>query len=151
MPYRICKTFEVENGHMLSKHPDKCRFPHGHTRRIELVLEAAELDANDMVCDFKAIKAMAGDYLQEFDHAMCMNTADPSYAEMKARHGGQILGFEGVDPTTEVLARAIYDYLTARLADRGHEAAPTKYRVQTGVRLVRVRVWETSSSWAEYE
>ena len=37
MPYRICKTLEIENGHMLSKHPDKCRFPHGHTRKVELV------------------------------------------------------------------------------------------------------------------
>ena len=24
MPYRICKTFEIESGHVLSKHPDKC-------------------------------------------------------------------------------------------------------------------------------
>ena len=23
MPYRICKSIEVENGHMLSRHPDK--------------------------------------------------------------------------------------------------------------------------------
>ena len=49
MPYRICKTIEIENGHMLSKHPDKCRFPHGHTRRVELVLEADDLDENGMV------------------------------------------------------------------------------------------------------
>ena len=37
MPYRICKSLEVENGHMLAKHPDKCRFPHGHTRKIEFI------------------------------------------------------------------------------------------------------------------
>src|SRR5947209_8102903 len=35
MAFRICKTIEIENGHMLSKHPDKCRFPHGHSRRVE--------------------------------------------------------------------------------------------------------------------
>ena len=40
MPYRICKSLEIENGHMLSKHPDKCRFPHGHTRKVEFVIEA---------------------------------------------------------------------------------------------------------------
>ena len=65
MPYRICKTFEVENGHMLSKHPDKCRFPHGHTRKIELVLEADALDGNDMVCDFKAVKEAVGEFLTD--------------------------------------------------------------------------------------
>ena len=37
MPYRICKTIEIENGHMLSKHPDKCRFPHGHTRVVSVL------------------------------------------------------------------------------------------------------------------
>jgi 6-pyruvoyltetrahydropterin/6-carboxytetrahydropterin synthase len=44
MPYRICKSLEIENGHMLSKHPDKCRFPHGHSRKVEFVIEADELD-----------------------------------------------------------------------------------------------------------
>lgn len=149
MPYRICKTLEVENGHMLSKHPEKCRFPHGHTRKIELVLEAAELDGNDMVCDFKAVKAVVGEYVERFDHAMCMNVADPMYQEMKARYGEQIIGFEQVDPTTEVLAKAVYDHLQGRLGDP-ELASQMKYPLQTGVRVVKVRVWETSSSWAEY-
>ena len=47
--YRICKTFEVENAHMLSKHPEKCKFPHGHSRKIEVVISAAQLDSADMV------------------------------------------------------------------------------------------------------
>ena len=147
MPYRICKSFEVENGHMLSKHPDKCRFPHGHTRKVELVLEADALDANDMVCDFKAVKTMVGGYLDRFDHAMCMNVADPMFPEMKKRYGEQIIGFEQVDPTTEVLARAICDHLHSALTAARE---PGKYPVQASVRVVRVRVWETSSSWAEY-
>ena len=74
MPYRVCKMIEIENGHMLSKHPDKCRFPHGHTRRVEIVLEADDLDSSGMVCDFKIVKTAIGDYLDGFDHALCMNT-----------------------------------------------------------------------------
>ena len=46
MPYRICKTLEIENGHMLTHHPDKCRFPHGHSRKVEIIIEADELDLN---------------------------------------------------------------------------------------------------------
>ena len=149
MPYRICKSFEVESGHMLSKHPDKCRFPHGHTRKVELVLEADALDPNDMVCDFKAVKTMVGEYVDRFDHAMCMNVADPMYVEMKTRYGEQIIGFEQVDPTTEVLAKTIHDHLQGQLDATGRQA-PGKYPVQAGLRVVRVRVWETSSSWAEY-
>ena len=149
MPYRICKTFEVENGHMLSKHPDKCRFPHGHTRKVELVLEADGLDRNDMVCDFKAVKEAVGEFLEGFDHAMCMNMADPMYAEMKKQYGDRIIGFEKIDPTTEVLAKVVYDHLQARLAEGvGREI---RYAIAEGVRVAKVRVWETSSSWAEYE
>src|SRR6478735_2139905 len=83
MPYRICKTLEIENGHMLSLHPDKCQFPHGHTRKVEFVLEAADLNASGMVCDFKIIKQAVGEYLDTFDHAMCMNTADKMYPVFK--------------------------------------------------------------------
>ncbi len=116
MPYRICKSFEVENGHMLSKHPDKCRFPHGHTRKVELVLEADALDGNDMVCDFKAVKGAVGEFLDRFDHAMCMNVDDPMYQPMKKQYGERVIGFEK-DPTTEVLARIVHDYLQTRLRE----------------------------------
>ncbi len=66
MSYRICKTFEVESGHLLSKHPGKCRFPHGHSRRIEVVLAADTLDERDMVCDFKALKQLAADFVERW-------------------------------------------------------------------------------------
>ena len=105
MPYRICKTIEIENGHMLSKHPDKCRFPHGHTRKVEIVLEADELDANEMVCDFKVVRTVIEDYLETLDHALCVNTADPMYETLREAYGGRVIGFEEEDPTTEVLAR----------------------------------------------
>ena len=148
MPYRICKSFEVENGHMLSKHPDKCRFPHGHTRKVELILEADALDRNDMVCDFKAVKGAVGAFLERFDHAMCMNVADPMYVEFKKQYGEHVIGFEEADPTTEVLARIVFDYLQARLQE--DETRRGQYPVRDAVRVASVRVWETSSSWAEY-
>ncbi len=149
MPYRICKSFEIENGHMLAKHPDKCRFPHGHTRKVEIVVEADQLDANEMVCDFKVIATAVGEWLECLDHALCMNTADPAYPDFKARYGERVVGFENQDPTTEVLARTIHDHAAAALAQ--YAADPqARHPLAAGVRLVAVRVWETTSSWAEY-
>jgi len=148
--FRICKSLEIENGHMLSKHPDKCRFPHGHTRKVEFVLEAAALDENEMVCDFKIIKEAVGEWLDTFDHAMCMNTADPAYQEFKQRYGERVIGFENQDPTTEVMAKTIFDHAASALASYAGRG-DTRYPLNPGVRLVRVRVWETTSSWAEYE
>lgn len=149
MPYRICKSLEIENGHMLSKHPDKCRFPHGHTRKVEFVLEAAELDANEMVCDFKIIKDAVGAWLDTFDHAMCMNTDDPAYSLFKERYGDRVIGFEHQDPTTELMARIIFDHTAKALHDYAL-SSNSRYPLRGQVRLRSVRVWETTSSWAEY-
>lgn len=149
MPFRICKSIDIENGHMLSKHPDKCQFPHGHTRKVEFVLEADTLDENEMVCDFKVIKEAMGAFLDTLDHALCMNTDDPAFGEFKARYGGRVIGFDGQDPTTEVLAKAIFDTCQEALGTYA-ERDDSAYPLRPGVRLVTVRLWETASSWAEY-
>lgn len=149
MPYRVCKTIEIENGHMLSRHPDKCRFPHGHTRKVEFILEAGDVDGNGMVCDFKVIKTAIGDYVDQFDHALCVNTDDPMFSTLKKAYGDRVIGFAGVEPTTEVLAKTIFDACESGLATYA-QAASQRYPLRSEVKLVRVRVWETSSSWAEY-
>lgn len=150
MPYRICKQIVLESGHMLAKHPDKCQFPHGHTRRVEFVLEAMDLDHNDMVCDFKVISEAVQELIESFDHAMCMNTDDPQYASFKKAYGERVIGFEHVDPTTEVIAKYMHDACRAHLQQHARKAG-LKFPLRDQVRLVRVRVWETESSWAEYE
>lgn len=149
MPFRISKSFEIETGHLLSKHPEKCRFPHGHSRRVDIVLVTEKLDANDMVCDFKAVKAALGSFLESWDHAFCLNTEDPQFAHFQKAYGGQIVPFERTDPTSEVMARTIFQELQRRLAENGG-AIDDRYRIPPGVRVERVRVTETSSSWAEY-
>jgi 6-pyruvoyltetrahydropterin/6-carboxytetrahydropterin synthase len=149
MPYRICRIFEIENGHMLSKHPDKCRFPHGHSRRVECVLEAPDLDGREMVCDFKVLKLILSDYLDRYDHAMCMNTDDPAYTAFKARYGDRVIGYESEDPTTEILARDIFLHLRKSLDDY-RAGEQTGFPLRDSVRVVSVKVWETSSSWAEF-
>ena len=149
MPFRICKSFEVENGHMLSKHPDACQFPHGHTRKVEFVLESETLDQNEMVCDFKILKQVIHDYLMTLDHALCMNTEDPAFGDMKARYGDRIIAFEKTDPTTEVMAREIFHRCRDALkAYSGQQDC--RYPLRTSVKLTSVRLWETSSSWAEF-
>ena len=150
MPYRICKTIEIENGHMLAHHPDKCRFPHGHSRKVEIVIEADDLDANGMVCDFKIMKDAVGDYIDTFDHALCVNTRDPMFETLKTAYGERVIPFTDTEPTTEVLARTFFDKIASELADYARRT-DTRYKLRADVRLVRVRVWETTSSWAEYE
>lgn len=138
--YRICKTIEIANAHLLSKNKRNCRFPHGHTRRIEVVLEAPALNGNDMVCDFSDLKAIVKELSDEWDHALCINSEDPACQGAIATFEGRVRVFEKCDPTTEMMAGIFFKRLAPQVAALGN-----------GVRLRRVRIWETSSSWAEYE
>lgn len=151
MRYRICKTFEIESGHMLFKHPSLCRFPHGHSRRIEVVISAERLDAMDMVCDFKTVKLALTDYLKQFDHAMVVNSDDPIVKRLEEVRE-RVITLEQTDPTTEVLAKLFYERLAGELgAGREYrDEHGNAYRFPQGLTLERVRVWETSTSWAEY-
>ena len=138
---------------MLSKHPERCRFPHGHTRKIEVVVESDRLDDNDMVVDFKALKLAVQGYVERYDHAMAINSNDPLLPALREIHPDSIIEFTSVDPTTEVIAKDIFDVIETTLAN-GFEGVSNNafsYRIAPGaVKLQRVRVWETPSSWAEY-
>jgi 6-pyruvoyltetrahydropterin/6-carboxytetrahydropterin synthase len=134
---------------MLSKSPDACKYPHGHTRKLELLVESDELDQNDMVCDFSLLKIALKDLVSSLDHAMCINTSDPMYKTFKEAYGDRVIGFEKTDPTAEVMAKIIFD----KVEDSLKEYVSNKdkpYPLARNVKLVRVRLWETSTGWAEY-
>ncbi len=152
MVYRVCKSFEVESGHMLSKHPGRCRFPHGHSRRIDLVIASERLDERDMVCDFKALKLAVAAELDRYDHALALNSKDPVLAQLCETNRTRVVVFEDQDPTTEALAKRIYDFVAGEIA-RGssyEDEHGNSFGLSGDLTLERVRVTETSSSWAEY-
>ena len=152
MPYRIAKSFTVESGHILSKHPGACRFPHGHSRTVEIVLVADTLDARDMVCDFKALRLAVEKFVETFDHSLALNTADPRFAEYRAAYGERIIPFEQADPTSEVMARTIFEHVRGALARLAAEPAAghPDYPITRAVRVEKVRVTETATTWAEF-
>ena len=122
------------------------------------MLSAESLDAFDMVCDFKALKLAVGEYLDAFDHALAVNSADPALDRRRGEDesgtatGGRLIVFENEDPTTEELARRIFEHVERRLAEGGRlvDDRGMSFPLRAGVRGERVRVGETSSSWAEY-
>jgi 6-pyruvoyltetrahydropterin/6-carboxytetrahydropterin synthase len=135
---------------MLSKHPENCKYPHGHSRRIEIVLEAPTLDENDMVCDFKIVKVLIKEFLDAWDHAMAVNTEDPKFEILRGIYGDRILPFNNQDPTTEVMAQQLFHELQRRMKEYASKSNQN-YILRSEVKLQRVRLGETSSSWAEYE
>ncbi len=150
--FRIAKTFEVEFGHRLSKHPGKCRFVHGHTLRIDVVARGRTLDDNDMICDYSGIKVLVFDLIDRLDHALALNSSDPELERLQPI-GGRGMLFTDQDPTTEVIARWLFYQIAERLKPGKVIESPdddTAYEIPAGLQLERVRVWETSTSWAEY-
>jgi len=149
--YRICKRFEFQAAHVLSKHPGRCRFPHGHSYIVDVTLASDKLDENDMVCDFSAIRAALADYLQRLDHSILLNSADGSSCQAQRDNPRKVV-FENRDPSSEVLAREIFEHAQRQFQRGGisgsHGARDT---LNPNVRVEKVRVWETSSSWAEYQ
>lgn len=150
MPYRISKSLTVESGHILSKHPGACRFPHGHSRTIEIVLSSDSLDERDMVCDFKALKQNVQEFVLRFDHSMALNTDDPRFDEYRKAYGERVIPFEKKDPTSEVMAKEIFEYVKEAFHKAVVEPNDPNFPIRRAVRVERVRVTETESSWAEY-
>jgi len=149
--YRICKIFEIQAAHLLSKHPGKCRYPHGHSYRIEVTLQADQLDQNDMVCDFQAIKCCLEKLLEKLDHGVAVNSTDPNVKNIAATTD-RLVRFENQDPTSEVLARWIFNGLQQRLAsaDKIQNTNGTTYTLNSRAKVKSVRIWETNTCWAEY-
>ncbi len=148
--YRICKQFEFQAAHILSKHPGKCRYPHGHTYKIEVSITSKELDENEMVCDFHAISAVVREYLKNLDHSIMLNSEDlANCAAMK--DNPRTIIFESHDPTSEVLAKKIFEHIQKKMGSGKVVSEGTNFTINPSARLERVRVWETSTAWAEYQ
>jgi 6-pyruvoyltetrahydropterin/6-carboxytetrahydropterin synthase len=149
--YRVSKQFEFPAAHVLSKHKGRCRFPHGHNYKVEITLTAADLDENNMVCDFHAIKAMLKSYLGSLDHSIMLNSTDHVNRKSQENNPRCVL-FEGRDPTSEVLAETIFRHLEAAL--RGPTVITVdevEYKINPNVRLEKIRVRESDTAWAEFQ
>ena len=90
--YRIRKEFKFEMAHQLSK-AFSCACSdciHGHSYDLELFFISNKLDETGMVIDFGQIKAVLGEYIDSWDHAIVMHKAmDPEYIAMLDKYIGE--------------------------------------------------------------
>jgi 6-pyruvoyltetrahydropterin/6-carboxytetrahydropterin synthase len=120
--YRIGKRFGFEAAHRLPGLPDghKCARPHGHSYTVEVSLTAdGDLVPPGFVVDFAALAPLGAYLAERFDHRDLNEVVDGA-------------------PTSENLARLLYDWCAANLA------------LPAGVSIAAVRVAEAASTFAEY-
>jgi 6-pyruvoyltetrahydropterin/6-carboxytetrahydropterin synthase len=130
--FRVTREFEFCFGHRLMDYPGKCRHIHGHNSKVCVTLEAESLDHLGMVVDFVEMKRVVGGWLDEtFDHTLLLYKDDPLVGTLRDA-GEKVLPLD-VTPTTENLARLVFEYAKGR-----------------GLPVVEVTLWETPYSYATY-
>jgi len=95
MPVRLIKSVDFEAAHFLPAFPEghKCRRLHGHSFRVELILEGELPEGQPYLMDFAEIKAAFEPLRDQLDHRLL----------------NDVPGLE--NPTVEVLSKWVYDRL----------------------------------------
>ena len=126
------KTFEFDAGHRLVHHPGQCHNYHGHRYKVEVWVKGAPDSRSGMVEDFSTIKAVIAD---RYDHNFIFNREDPALDVVSKNQKKAPVLLDG-EPTVENIVQDMVRLLQGTF--------------QHG-KVRRLRVWETASSYAEWE
>jgi 6-pyruvoyltetrahydropterin/6-carboxytetrahydropterin synthase len=134
---KVCKTFEFDAAHRVFGHGGPCAYLHGHRYRLQVVVEAPDLNALGMLIDFGEIKRIVNEQLVgRWDHAALFRYDDPLVAAVQeaqpdARERVIMLPD---NPTAEVMAKTAFQAIAKALPE--------------GLTLSEVTLWETPDSSA---
>jgi 6-pyruvoyltetrahydropterin/6-carboxytetrahydropterin synthase len=119
--YELKVITQFAAAHRLENFNGKCEALHGHNWKVEVFLAGEGLDQAGLLMDFGVVKAKAREVLEELDH----------------KYLNELAPFQDQNPSSENLARYLFQRLRAVIND-------------AGVRVSRVRVWESDTSCASY-
>jgi len=119
--YEISVEDRFSAAHCLREYKGKCEQLHGHNWKVEAAVRARELDEIGLAMDFGDLKGLLKDVLGLLDHSY-LNEVEP---------------FDRLNPSSENLARFIFDPLEKKLDGREVEVA-------------KVTAWESEGSKATY-
>lgn len=141
----IRKLFKFENAHIVRGcSTRRCSHSiHGHSYKVELLLEAQALDHGQMVYDFGLLKRGARDLIDAFDHAVTLwSEDDPAYVAAMQQHSERWV-LMPVSPSAEQFSRVFF-----RLIDVLLDMAD-KINGEGDVALHSVIVHETDTGYAQ--
>jgi len=118
--FEVMIKTEFASAHNLRGYNGACEAMHGHNWKVDILVEAGELDATGLAVDFNLLKEKSGNIIGELDH-IYLN-------DHKA--------FKTRNPSSENIAKYIFDRLKNDLPD--------------GVELKKITVWETDDAAASY-
>ncbi|HHT9120338.1 MAG TPA: 6-carboxytetrahydropterin synthase QueD [Candidatus Hypogeohydataceae bacterium YC41] len=118
--YELIVEADFAAAHALRGYKGECENLHGHNWKIQVILKAETLNGLGMVMDFKDVKRTLDNILERFDH----------------RYLNDLALFKEENPTTENVARILYQELSKRLPQR--------------LAVSKVTTWESASCGASY-
>lgn len=119
--YRLTIKTGFAAAHNLINYQGDCENLHGHNWKVEVTVTARELDQAGLAIDFKVLKRETNLVLDELDH----------------KYVNQHHFFQSISPSSENIARYLYQTLSGRLNDGN-------------VQVERIGVWESDNACAEY-
>lgn len=120
--YELRVTGHFAAAHQLKNVTEKCENLHGHNFQVEASVEGEELNQAGVLMDFGLLKKALRGILDSLDH--CFLNEHPA--------------FLGKNASSEVIARFIAEELGKELKEK------------KGVRVRRVRVWESENASASF-
>lgn len=118
--YELSIESEFAAAHRLREYHGACENLHGHNWRVEVLVAGEQLDSLGMLMDFRTLKGLVAEILDEFDH----------------KYLNDLPAFKQCNPTTENLAKFIFTHCAEKLP--------------AGVSIRSVGVWESPRCGARY-
>ena len=106
----IRKLFKFENAHIVRNcSTERCsKNIHGHSYKVEILIESNYLDNGQMVYDFGLTKLYIKDIIDSFDHAITLwNQDDPKYLESMKKYSERWITLP-VSPSAEQFSRIFF-------------------------------------------
>ena len=141
----IRKLFKFENAHIVRGcSTRKCSENiHGHSYKVEVLLESNYLDDGQMVYDFGLTKLYIKELIDAFDHSITLWSEDnPSYIKDMKKHSSRWVELP-VSPSAEQFSRVIYLMVERVLACTG------MVNGEKNVTLSSIIVHETETGYAQ--
>ena len=115
--YELKGEMYFSAAHHLLNYNGACENQHGHNWKVEAYIRGTKLDKSNILVDYKVIKSELKSVLDLLDH----------------RDINELPDFKGVSPSSETLAKYIYDKMKSKI--------PQTYKIS---------IWETPTSCASY-
>ena len=119
--FRLTITTSFASAHNLINYQGECENLHGHNWKVEVSIEASELDHAGLAIDFKILKAETNKLLKSLDH----------------KYLNEIPPFNDLSPSSENIAKFLFYELRKRLDT-------------DNIKVSEITVWESDFASASY-